>query len=99
MRLEPIHKLALQILAWAALAALSFFFHVVAFVVVIIMFANQVAKFQFVYDNTKDFPYDDESTELYYQPSIPGIDGPDFSAKMGDKREGYLRENLPKGEE
>lgn len=71
-RLMPIHKLALHLFGWSLLAAASFFFHVVAFVVVILCLADKAAQFKFVYENTKDFPYD--SSDKYEQMVIPGVD-------------------------
>jgi hypothetical protein len=80
MKLLPTEKLALKVLGWGLLIVLSFFFHVVGFVTVILMAAYQMQMFMFVYANTKGFPYDSErsdgTTEAksdYEQPTIPGL--------------------------
>jgi hypothetical protein len=83
MKLEPIHILALHVFGWSLLAAASFFFHVVAFVVVILAFAYKVQEFKFVYENTKDVENGYDPTE-YEQLTIPGIDP---GTELGTERE------------
>jgi hypothetical protein len=90
VRLEPIHKLLLQGLAWVAIAILAFFFHVVGFVVCAGIALYKLDQFHFVYMNTKDVPYDDDSSE-FYQPVIPGTE-------LGTDGERRLRENLSESE-
>jgi hypothetical protein len=51
--LLPVEKLALEVLGWAALAALSFFFHLVAFLVVLGCLIYKASLFKFVYENTR----------------------------------------------
>lgn len=72
MNLLPTEKLALEVTGWGLLAVLSFFFHVVGFAVLLLLAANKMLMFMFVYSNTKDFPYD--SNPRYEQLTIPGVD-------------------------
>ena len=58
----PVNRLALEVLGWAALAALSFFFHLVAFIVVLLCLAYKASMFRFVYENTR-IPDDPNPTE------------------------------------
>lgn len=60
--MEPVNRLALVVLGWAALAVLSFFFHLVAFIVVLLCLAYQASMFKFVYENTR-IPDDPNLTE------------------------------------
>jgi len=60
--MEPVNRLALEVLGWAALAALSFFFHLVAFIVVLLCLAYKASMFRFVYENTR-IPNDPNLTE------------------------------------
>ena len=75
--MEPVNRLALEVLGWAALAALSFFFHLVAFIVVLLCLAYKASMFRFVYENTR-IPDDHDPAEhpvtiiRYEQPTIPG---------------------------
>lgn len=59
--MEPVHKLALAVLGWGALLALSFFFHLVAFMVVLGCLVMAAHKFKFVYENTR-IPHDADLT-------------------------------------
>lgn len=75
-KLEPIQRLALHVFGWAVLTGLSFFFHVVAFLVVGIILAYKAKEFEFVYSNTKNVVEDmtiteEESHAKYYQPELP----------------------------
>ena len=92
MKLEPIHKLALQVLGGGALLCLSFFFHVVAFIAVIYIVAKKTDEFRFVYMNTKGFPYDSDLPEQYYQPVIPGTEA---RANMGTHWQRSVRTHVP----
>lgn len=69
--MQPIHKLALRVTGLGALLCLGFFFHVIAFLVVLFLFIYEVDRFRFVYMNTQGDAYESE----YYQPVIPGVDG------------------------
>lgn len=60
--MEPIHKLALGVLGWGALAALSFFFHLVAFLVVLGCLIYKASEFKFIFENTR-IPDDPDFTE------------------------------------
>lgn len=51
--MEPVDKLALEVIGWGALVALSFFFHLVAFLVVLGCLIHKAAMFKFVYENTR----------------------------------------------
>lgn len=109
-KMEPIHRLALQVIGWGLLAVLSFFFHVVAFVVVLVCMASRLAMFKFVYENTqgdlqRENQYDADATISFEQLSIPGIDSGTESvftersgSELGSVREGRLRKNLPESE-
>lgn len=70
----PVERLALEVLAWSALALLAFFFHAVGFIVLLLIAADRVLMFMFVHSNTKDFPYESTNPK-YEQLTIPGIDG------------------------
>lgn len=103
--MEPVNKLALEVLGWAALAVLSFFFHLVAFLVVLGCLIYKADLFRFVYENTR-IPDDADLTEhpvrvirhepLY--PIRPDEDSPYLRAEMGTFGQGSLRENLPESE-
>lgn len=54
MKLMPVERMALDILGWAALAALSFFFHIVGFLALMVILCLKVLEFKFVYENTRD---------------------------------------------
>lgn len=100
--LLPIDKLALEVLGWGALAALSFFFHLVAFLVVLGCLIYKAALFKFVYENTR-IPDDPDLREhpvrviRHEEPSVEPWDYPDGTS-MGSIRERDLRENLSEGE-
>lgn len=99
--LQPIHILALHVLGWALLAVLSFLFHAVGFVIVLILFAIKLSEFAFVYQHTKDFPYDTDTPTQYEQLSLfdDSDRGDADSTTMGKYREGRLRENLSESKE
>lgn len=93
--MEPIHKLALQVLGLGLLVAGSFFFHVVAFLVVLAVFIYQLDKLRFVLENTR-IPNDTDATEypvtpIYEQLTLPGT-------SLGSDGQRSLRENLPESE-
>jgi hypothetical protein len=102
-KLLPVYKLALQCLGMAVLAGLSFFFHVVAFVTVLLALAYKVNEFKFVYENTKGFPYDSNDSERtipiprYQQPTLwDGMDRDEpYGTEMGSDWERSIRAYLP----
>lgn len=69
--MEPVNRLALVVLGWAALAVLSFFFHLVAFIVVLLCFAYKAHMFKFVYENTRiaDDPTEHPVRVIYHEES------------------------------
>jgi hypothetical protein len=90
MRLEPWHKLALQVLGGGVLLALSFFFHVVAFVILVILYADKLGEFQFVYNNAVGVKYDtDDSTSRYEQLLLFSDD--EGRAEVGTERQSSVR--------
>ena len=87
MKLLPTEELALEVAGWGLLAVLTFFFHIVGFLVIGLIAAHRMLMFMFVFENTKGFPYDsDTNPTRYEQLTIPGIDG----TELGSEREGRL---------
>lgn len=102
----PINRLALEVLGWAALAALSFFFHLVAFLVVLAVLIQKASMFRFVYENTR-IPNDPDFTEhpvtiIRHEPTFRYTGEEsffDYGTELGTVGEGNLRKNLPESKE
>lgn len=109
MKLMPVEKMALGVLGWGALALLSFFFHIVAFVVVVVILCLKALEFKFVYENTRDINTptkesyasdgltDSDRNQYYLDVTTDDLYVDEPFPELGAEWEGRLRENLPEG--
>ena len=93
MKLSPVEELSLEVAGWGLLAVLTFFFHIVGFLVIGLIAAHRMLMFMFVFENTKGFPYDsDTNPTRYEQLTTPGVDANKVidGTELGSEREGRL---------
>lgn len=89
--MSPLDKLAMNVIGWALVSALSFFFHPFAFVVVLYVFVKKFALLGWMVKQMKEVENDDDPR--YEQLPIPGID-----SSLGSGRKGSLRKNVSENE-
>lgn len=90
--MSPLDKLAMNVIGWALVSALSFFFHPFAFVVVLYVFVKKFALLGWMVKQMKEVENDDDPR--YEQLPNPEID----DSGMGSGRKGSLRKNVSENE-
>ncbi len=93
-KLLPLERSALSVAGWAALAALSFFFHGIAFMVCLILLVGKALEFKFLYENTNGM----ESEDIYGDDYSGQLCAMDPFPELGADWERSVRENLSENE-